>query len=88
MTQNIIANFFTFSNTNDTVQITYYPYSRLEYKGPEGNLVYPSASPGRDMSMQEQSFLGQQINVVLVPSVEGLCDPDSLAPSNEHGGSE
>src|SRR5947209_6245375 len=72
MTQDIIANFFTFSDANGTIQINYYPYARLEYQGPEGNFVYPSGSPGRDnMAVQEQSWLGQQVNVVLVPSVDG-----------------
>jgi len=71
MTQDIIANFFTFSDANGTLQINYYPYARFEYQGPEGYFVYPSASPGRDMTVQEQSWLGQQVNVVLVPSVDG-----------------
>jgi len=71
MTQDIIANFFTFSDANGTLQINYYPHARLEYQGPEGQFGYPSASPGRDMTTQEQSFLGQQVTVVLMPSVDG-----------------
>ena len=90
MTQNIMANFFTFSSTNDAVQITYYPYARLEYQGPEGNFVYPGASPGRDMTIQEQSFLGQQITIVLIPPIEGpsvnltlLLPPMNMACQHE-----
>ncbi len=72
MTQDIIANFFTFSNASGTIQINYYPHARLEYQGPEGQFVYPGVSPGREnMTVQEQSLLGQQVHVVLVPSVEG-----------------
>lgn len=72
MTQEIIANFFTFSDANGTIQINYYPHARLEYQGPEGKFVYPGVSPGREnMTVQEQSLLGQQVNVVLVPSVAG-----------------
>ncbi len=71
MTQDMLANFFTFSDANGTIQINYYPHARLEYQGPEGHFVYPSASPGRDMTTLEQSFLGQQVTVVLVPSVDG-----------------
>jgi hypothetical protein len=90
MTQDIIANFFTFSDANDTVQINYYPYARLEYKGPEGNVVYPSASPGYDMMTQDQTFIGQQVNIVLVPPVDGisvtltlLLPPINMAGQNE-----
>ena len=72
MTQDIIANFFTFSDDNGTIQINYYPHARLEYQGPEGKFVYPGVSPGREnMTVQEQSWLGQQVNVVLLPSVDG-----------------
>ncbi len=72
ITQDIIANFFTFSDANGTIQINYYPHTRLEYQGPEGKFVYPGVSPGREnMTVQEQSLLGQQVNVVLVPSVDG-----------------
>ncbi len=71
MTQDILANFFTFSDANGTLQINYYPHARLEYQGPEGHFGYPSASPGRNMTTQEQSFLGQQLTVVLMPSVDG-----------------
>jgi hypothetical protein len=72
MTQDISANFFTFSDANGTVQIAYYPYARLEYQGPEGHFVYPSFSPGYDMITQDQTFLGQQVNIVLVPPVDGI----------------
>lgn len=72
MTQDISANFFTLSDANGTVQINYYPLARLEYQGPEGHLVYPSASPGYDMMTQDQTFLGQQANIVLVPPVDGI----------------
>jgi uncharacterized protein DUF6624 len=90
LTQDIIANFFTFSDAHGTMQINYYPYVRLEYQGLEGIFVYPNASPGRDMTVQEQSFLGQQVNVVLVPSVDGpsvnlilLLPPINMAGQNE-----
>jgi Family of unknown function (DUF6624) len=74
MTQDIIANFFTFSDANGTLQITYYPLARLEYQGPEGHFVYPGDSPDRDMSILGESFLGQQASVVLVPSVKAIAD--------------
>jgi hypothetical protein len=90
MTQDTTANFFTFTDSNGKLQITYYPHARLEYQGPEGNFVYPSASPGRDMTIQEQSFLGQQITVVLVPSADGpsanftlLLPPFNMAGQHE-----
>ena len=71
MTQDITANFFTFSDVSGAIQINYYPDARLEYQGPEGNFVYPSADPGREIiSMQEQSLLGSEVNVVLIPSVD------------------
>ncbi len=72
MTQDISAHFFTFSDASGTLQITYSPHARLEYQGPEGHFVYPGVNPGREnMTVQEQSWLGQQVNVVLVPSVDG-----------------
>ena len=71
MTQDDSANFYSFSDANDTRKITYYPLVRLEYQGPEGHFVYPSFSPGYEMMIQDQSSLGQQVTVVLVPSVEG-----------------
>ena len=90
MTQDSMANFFTFSDTNGTLQINYYPHARLEYQGPEGHFVYPSANPGREMTIQEQSFLGQQVTVVLVPAVDGpsvtltlLLPPMNMAGQQE-----
>src|SRR6266576_70062 len=91
MTQDIIANFFTFSDANGTVKINYYPHARLEYQGPEGHFLYPGTSPGREtITTQEQSFLGQQIHVVLVPSSDGisvnlilLLPPMNMAGQNE-----
>ena len=71
MTQDDSANFYSFSDANGMRKITYYPLVRLEYQGPEGHFVYPSASPGYEMMIQDQSSLGQQVTVVLVPSVEG-----------------
>ncbi len=71
MTQDIMANFFPFSDAHGTLQINYSPHARLEYQGSEGHFVYPGVSPGRDMTVQEQSWLGQQVNVVLVSSVDG-----------------
>jgi hypothetical protein len=71
MTQDNIANFFTFSDANGTLQITYYPLVHLEYQGPEGHFVYPDFRPGYEMIIQGQSSLGQQVTVVLAPSVEG-----------------
>ena len=83
MTQDLNANFFTFSNHDGTIQISYYPHApgpivqgqgggpRLEYQGPEGNFVYPQAGQGREtINVQEESFLGPQISVVLVPTVD------------------
>ena len=90
MTQDIPANFFTFSDANGTLEINYYPHARLDYQGPEGHFVYPSPSPGRDMTTLEQSFLGQQVTVVLVPSVDGpfvtltlLLPPMNMAGQHE-----
>ena len=87
MTQDDSANFYSFSDANDTRKITYYPLVRLEYQGPEG---YPSFSPGYEMIIQDQSSLGQQVTVVLVPSVEGpsvnltlLLPPVNMAGLNE-----
>ena len=83
MAQDITANFFTFSNHDGTIQISYYPHApgpiiqgqsggpRLEYQGSEGNFVYPNAGPGREnINVQEESVLGPQVNVVLVPTVD------------------
>src|SRR5215469_9316582 len=83
MTQNTTANFFTFSDYSDTVQIKYYTHTpgpltqgqssgpRLEYQGPEGNFVYPSTGPGgENVNVQEGSVLGLQVNVVLVPTID------------------
>ena len=83
MAQDITANFFTFSNHDGTIQITYYPHApgpiiqgqsggpRLEYQGSEGNFVYPNAGPGREnINVQEENVLGPQVNVVLVPTVD------------------
>jgi hypothetical protein len=90
MTQDILANFFTFTDANGIFQITYYPLARLEYRGPEGHFVYPGAGPGRDMTIQEQSFLGQQVCLVLVPPVDGpwvnlilLLPPMNMAGQHE-----
>jgi hypothetical protein len=71
MTQDDSANCYRFSDANATQKLTYYPLARLEYQGPEGHVVYPSFSPGYEMMIQEQSCLGQLVNVVLMPSVDG-----------------
>lgn len=90
MIEDIIANFFTFSDANGTLHITYYPYARLEYQGPEGHFVYPGVSPDRDMTIQEQSFLGQQVTIVLLPPTDGpsvnltlLLPPMNMAGQDE-----
>ena len=90
MKEDIVANFFTFSDTNGTLKITYYPYARLEYHGPEGHFDYPGVSPDRDMTIQEQSFLGQQVTIVLVPLINGpsanltlLLPPMNMAGQDE-----
>ena len=103
MTQDYTANFFTFSNHDGTIQLSYYPQApgpiiqgqstgpRLEYQGPEGNFVYPQAGPGRDtIHVQQDSSLGPQITVVLVPTVDAkqvtltlLLPPINLA-GHEH----
>ena len=83
MTQDRTPNFFTFSNHDGTIQISYYPQApgpiiqgqgtgpRLDYQGPEGTFVYPQAGPGREsMHVQEESALGSQITVVLVPTID------------------
>src|SRR5689334_5587175 len=83
MTQDRIPNFFTFSNHDQTIQISYYPQApgpiiqgqgtgpRFEYQGPEGNFLYPQAGPGREsIQVQEVSVLGPQITVVLVPTTD------------------
>jgi hypothetical protein len=90
MTQASLANYYSFSDANATLQISYYPLVRLEYKGPEGHVVYPSFSPGYEMMIQEQSSLGQLVTVVLVPSVDGpsvnltlLLPPVNMAGQQE-----
>ena len=91
MTQDSSANFFSFSDANGSVKITYYPLARLEYQGPEGHFVYPGTSPGREnITTQDQSILGQQIHVVLVPSSDDisvnlilLLPPINMAGQNE-----
>lgn len=83
MTQDITANFFTFSNHDGSMKLSYYPQApgpiiqgqprgpRLQYEGPEGHFDYPLAGPGRDhIEVQQESVLGPYINVVLVPSVD------------------
>jgi len=104
MTQDSTANLFTFSSDSGDIQITYYPHApgpliqgqnsggpRLDYDGPEGRFVYPSGEPGREhINVQEQSVLGPQINVVLVPTVDAtavtltlLLPPVNLAGQDE-----
>jgi len=83
MSQAVTANFYTFSDHHGTTQISYYPHApgpiiqgqgtgpRLEYQGPEGSFVYPLAGPGRDhINVQQDSVLGPQINVVLLPTID------------------
>jgi hypothetical protein len=83
MSQVVTANFYTFTDDPCTTQISYYPQApgpiiqgqssgpRLEYQGPEGSFVYPEAGPGRDhINVQQDSVLGPQINVVLVPTID------------------
>src|SRR5262249_16997775 len=97
------SNFFTFSTHDGTVQLSYYPQApgpiiqgqgggpRLEYQGPEGTFLYPQAGPGREsIHLQEESALGSQITVVLVPTIDAkavtlalLLPPVNLA-GNEH----
>ena len=83
MSQDLSANFYTFSNHDGSVRISYYPQApgpiiqgqgtgpRLDYQGPEGNFVYPLAGPGREsLQVQEGGALGPQITVVLVPTID------------------
>lgn len=83
MMQDLTANFFTFSNHDGSVRISYYPQApgpiiqgqgsgpRLEYQGPEGSFVYPDAGPGREnIQAQEGGALGPQITVELVPTID------------------
>ena len=83
MSQGPTANYYTFSNHDGTIKLSYYPTApgpiiqgqpvgpRLEYQGPEGNFAYPNAGPGREnVTTQDDSALGPQINVVLVPTVD------------------
>jgi hypothetical protein len=87
MPQDFSANFYTFSNHNDTIKLNYYPSApgpiiqgqsagpRLEYQGPEGHFAYPNAGPGREnVTMQTDSVLGLQINVVLTPTVDAKAE--------------
>jgi len=100
MAQDITANFFTFSDHSSTIQINYYPHApgpiiqgqssgpRLEYQGPEGNFAYPNAGPGREnINVQEESVLGPQVNVVLVPTIDakGVTLTLLLPPINMAG---
>ena len=87
MTQERSANFFTFSDDTGSTQITYYPHApgpliqgqssdspRLDYQGPEGSFVYPQGGPGREtIHVQQESVLGPQITVVLVPTVDAIA---------------
>ena len=83
MSQSRTANFYTFSSHDGTITVKYYPTApgpliqgqsvgpRLEYHGPEGNFTYPDAGPGREsVTMRDDSVLGPQINVVLIPTVD------------------
>jgi len=83
MSQDLTANFYTFTDHHGTTQISYYPHApgpiiqgqgsgpRLQYEGPEGSFVYPQAGPGREhINVQQDSVLGPQINVVLVPTID------------------
>lgn len=84
MAQDFSANFFTLSDHSGNVKIDYYPHApgpiiqgqgtgpRLAYQGPEGNLVFSSGGSGGEqhVNVQEESFVGPQINVVLEPSVD------------------
>ena len=83
MSQDRTANFYTFTDHHGTTQINYYPHApgpiiqgqgtgpRLQYEGPEGSFVYPQAGPGREhINVQQDSVLGPQINVVLVPTID------------------
>lgn len=94
MSQSFTANFYTFSSHDSTIKLNYYPHApgpliqgqstgpRFEYQGPEGSFTYPDASAGREnVTLQEDSVLGPQINVVLIPTVDAkavkltLCCP-------------
>ena len=83
MSQDRTANFYTFTDHHGTTQINYYPHApgpiiqgqgtgpRLQYEGPEGSFVYPQAGPGREhINVQQDSVLGPQVNVVLVPTID------------------
>jgi hypothetical protein len=83
MPQGLTANFYTFSNHDGTLKLKHYPSApgpiiqgqsvgpRLEYQGPEGNFAYQETDPGREnVTMQNDSILGPQINVVLIPTVD------------------
>ena len=104
MTQERTANFFTFCDDIGTTQLTYYPHApgpliqgqssggpRLDYQGPEGAFVYPQGSPGREaLHVQQESALGTQITVVLVPTIDAtavtltlLLPPINLAGQDE-----
>ena len=83
MSQNPTANFYTFSSHDGVIRLKYYPHApgplvqgqsvgpRFEYQGPEGSFTYPDADAGREtVAMQDDSVLGPQINVVLIPTVD------------------
>jgi hypothetical protein len=83
MSQGPTANFYTFSSHDGIIKLKYYPHApgpliqgqsvgpRLEYQGPEGSFTYPDAGPGRqNVTMLDDSVLGPQINVVLIPTVD------------------
>src|SRR5437588_11192031 len=83
MSQDRTANFYTFTDHHGTTQISYYPHApgpiiqgqgtrpRLQYEGTEGSFVYPQAGPGREhINVLQDSVLGPQINVVLVPTID------------------
>lgn len=83
MSQSFTANVYTFSSHDGEIRLKYYPHApgplvqgqsagpRFEYEGPEGNFTYPDAGAGREnVTLQEDSVLGPQINVVLIPTVD------------------
>lgn len=84
MAQEPNANFFSLSNEHGTLKIRYYTSApgplvagqsstgpKLEYQGPEGQHDFTGSGGGiGSIDILEQSVLGEQVTVLLVPTVD------------------
>jgi hypothetical protein len=84
MTQNLAVDHYTFRNKDDSIRIIYDgPVSgtlsdnqstdgpRLEYRGPEGDRIFPRPHDGpTEVTVQQNSPLGPLVSVILIPTVD------------------